>query len=120
MRSKILLLLLVLLLNSCQTTKYVEIPKVIKETEYITNKDIQYITDSIYIEAKPDTFYKYRERTVYRERVDTVIVNKTDSIVIPQIIEKETIKYNNKPIILLSTILILTYGIIIKKKLEKR
>lgn len=74
--------ILILLLCSCTTTKYVEVPVKTVQTEYIhnTRTDSVVIRDSIDRWLNGDTLYIYKERTKYltRERVDTIC--RTDTI----------------------------------------
>jgi hypothetical protein len=80
----IILFFIILAVNSCTTTKYIEKPIEIEKikTEYIT----KYITDSIAIKDSIDRYrlndtvyiYKERIRTQYINRVDTI--HSTDSI----------------------------------------
>lgn len=74
--------ILILLLCSCTTTKYVEVPVKTVQTEYIhnTRTDSVVIRDSIDRWLSGDTLYIYKERTKYltRERVDTIC--RTDTI----------------------------------------
>ena len=59
MKNIILYILLLLLIYSCKTTKYVEVPKEVIKTEYKTNikYDSIYVKDSISIKAINDTIF---------------------------------------------------------------
>ena len=84
--------ILILLLCSCTTTRYVEVPVKTVEKEYIhsTKTDSIVIRDSIDRWMKGDTLFLYKERTKYRtrERVDTVC--RTDTIT--EVVTIENIK----------------------------
>lgn len=94
----ITLVIIILSLVSCKTTKYITVPVETVKTEYITKKDSIYIHDSIdtYKELKGDTLYvnKIKYRTQVIVKTDTVI--KTDSIPvtveIPKIVEVNKIE----------------------------
>lgn len=76
--------LLLVILCSCSTVKYVPVETVKNDSIYIAQveHDSIYVKDSIYIREKADTVYITRWRTEYKEalRVDTFLVQRTDSI----------------------------------------
>lgn len=100
---KIFLILLLFILGSCWSPKYIEVPVEKVKTVYVnntsqdsTNKfDSIYIYDSIYIKEKGDTIYSYKEKTKYKIQFKDRIINnsdtviKIDSIDKPVIVEKE-------------------------------
>ena len=85
-----------LILSSCRTVKYVEVPVETVKTEYKVQKDSVYLHDSInvYTEVKGDTVYitKYKYRLKESCTVDTFI--KRDSI--PVIVKVRTVVEVNK------------------------
>ena len=82
----------VLLLTSCTTTKVVEVEKVRTDTTYITKwqRDSVWLHDSIRVREKGDSVWVERWHTKFVEREvhDTLYQAKTDSIPVPY----ETIK----------------------------
>ena len=86
------LLLLVLLLASCRTVQYVEVP--VSHTEYVYRDrvDSVQIRDSVYIREtqKGDTVkvleYRWRDRFQYVGRVDTVSVRDTVTVVAERVV----------------------------------
>lgn len=94
---KLVTIILVFLLASCTTVKYVEVPSIQRDTIIHNNtliqKDTVYqsekiitVNDTVYV-----TQYKFRERTVFKEKTDTVI--RTDSIPYPVPTPVEKIVY---------------------------
>ena len=85
------------LLTSCSTVKYVPVETV--RTEYITKtdsfiqKDSVYCHDSVFIHAKGDTVFcerwhtKYIEKYIDNSHVDSII--KVDSIQVPYPVERK-------------------------------
>lgn len=92
MRALLIIPLILALLASCTTTKYVEVPVETVKIERIhdTKVDSVVVRDSIDRWLKGDTCYIYQEHTKYKYigRVDTVI--KIDTI--PQLLKVETVK----------------------------
>lgn len=86
------ILIFIILVCSCTTTKYVEVPIKTVEKEYIHNTKIDsvFIKDSIDRWISGDTVFIYKEHTKYKylNKVDTIL--KTDTI--PQIVKIETVK----------------------------
>lgn len=94
----LLFCLFILLLGSCRTTKYVEVPVITEKThtEQILRTDSVYIQDSIFVNqyVKGDTVYRDKEKIklVRVAKHDTITV--TDSI--PRIVkvrEVQQVKY---------------------------
>lgn len=102
----IIILIISLLLVSCHTIKYVEVPVEVPietvKTEYINHVhyDSIHIHDSIdrYIKGDTVIITKYKNIDKYHTLIDTVI--KTDSVDRPvyinKYIDREVIKYTNK------------------------
>ena len=99
--------LLTVLLISCGTTKYIEVPVEVEKikTEYkeIIKYDSVYIKDSVDRYTKGDTVFIYKEKTKfeYKYKYDTVVVR--DSVQYPQYItnEIEVNKLKNWQIVLM-------------------
>ena len=120
---KLLLVLFMLFIISCSTTKIVEVPVEKVHTEYI-NKiqyDSVYIKDSIDKFIKGDTIFIYKQNTKYRyiHKVDTF--TKIDSVPYPvkyeTIVEVNKLKWYQEWLMLLGIVLILYIGLMIIKKL---
>ena len=83
----------VLLLTSCTTTKVVEVEKVRTDTTYITKwqRDSVWLHDSIRVREKGDSVWVERWHTKFVEREvhDTLYQAKTDSIPVPYEVIKE-------------------------------
>lgn len=88
--------LLLAILCSCSTVKYVPVETIKNDSIYIAQveHDSIYVKDSIYIKESADTVYITRWRTEYKEalRVDTVQVVRTDSIQTIVEVERELSK----------------------------
>lgn len=86
------IVIFILLMCSCSTTKLVEVPVEKIRTEYIhdTKIDSVFVKDSVDRWLKGDTLYIYKEHTKFKylDRVDTVV--RVDSI--PKIVKIETVK----------------------------
>lgn len=97
MRSKIILILSVLILAVSCRTKYVSIPEYhteyITKTDSITQRDSVYVKDSICTWMRGDTIYKEKFSVIYKDRwrdrylCDTII--KTDSVRVPYPVERD-------------------------------
>lgn len=97
----IMLLLLLFLLCSCKTVKYIPVETVrteyIHKTDTLVQKDSVFLKDSVFIHAKGDTVWYEKWHTKYvdrwKERVvcDTLI--KADSIRVPYPVEKELTRW---------------------------
>lgn len=83
----------VLLLTSCTTTKVVEVERVKTDTTYITKwqRDSVWLHDSIRVREKGDSVWVERWHTKFVEREvhDTLYQAKTDSIPVPYEVIKE-------------------------------
>ena len=81
------LIVSVILLTSCTTTKVVEVERVRTDTTYITKwqRDSVWLHDSIHVTERGDTVRIERWHTKWRDRlrVDTIYRAKTDSIPVP-------------------------------------
>lgn len=94
----LLIAVLILIMTSCASTKYVEVPVETIKTEYVTNyeRDSIFVHDSIDRFTKGDTVfqtvYKYRYKQI--NKTDTVI--KTDTIPKVITVEKVEVKEVNK------------------------
>lgn len=92
----LLIVLCILLLLSCSTTRTIEVPVETIKKEYIydTKIDSIIVRDSIDRWYRNDTTYIYKERIrfKYKTRIDTII--RTDTIPKILTIEKE-VKVNN-------------------------
>lgn len=91
-------IMIALLVCSCTTTKFVEVPVKTIEKEYIHNTrvDSVILRDSIDRWRSGDTLYIYKERTKYmiKERVDTVL--RTDTITeVVRLTEVKEVKVNH-------------------------
>ena len=89
----IALLMLLIFLSSCTTTKVVTVEKVKTDTTYITKqqRDSIWLHDSIHVTERGDTIRIERWHTKYIEREvhDTLYRAKTDSIPVPYEVIKE-------------------------------
>ena len=96
-----MVLMALMWLTSCTTTKYVPVETV--RTEYITkhdsvfHRDSVYLHDSVYIHAKGDTIWYEKWHTRYVDRIHEVIKTDTmimrDSIQIPYPVERKLSKW---------------------------
>ena len=80
----IILVILVLLFYSCTTTRYIPVETIKTDTTYISQIKIDsiYQRDSVYIEHKADTVFKYKYKYIskYIENHDTILREKVDTI----------------------------------------
>lgn len=92
------LALLALLLSSCGTTKYIEVPVTKTDTLIVVDhqRDSVYLHDSITIKAQGDTIWVQEWHTKYKlkEVHDTTVVATHDTIARPYPI----IEYEEKPL----------------------
>ena len=96
MRNVLYIVISLIVLSSCGTTKHihdvqeVEVPVIKTKIEYRDRLiyDSLYVRDSIYMQIKADTVYKYVEKnnTRYLYKRDTITVK--DSIPVPVTLEK--------------------------------
>lgn len=94
----VLAIIAMLALNSCTTTKYVEVPVTKTDTLIVTDhqRDSVYLHDSISVKAQGDTIWVQEWHTKYKlkEVHDTTIVATHDTIAKPYPI----IEYEEKPL----------------------
>ena len=99
MRS-LLIAILIFIVVSCTTTKYVDRPVLVEtvRTEYVNQlyKDSIFVHDSIDRFISGDTVHQYKYKYIYKyfNRTDTVV--KTDSIEIPVEIKTTEVKEVNR------------------------
>lgn len=99
MRS-LLIAILIFIVISCTTTKYVDRPVLVEtvRTEYVNQlyKDSIFVHDSIDRFISGDTVYQYKYKYIYKyfNRTDTVV--KTDSIEVPVEIKTTEVKEVNR------------------------
>lgn len=99
MRS-LLIAILVFIVVSCTTTKYVDRPVLVEtvRTEYVNQlyKDSIFVHDSIDRFISGDTVHQYKYKYIYKyfNRTDTVV--KTDSIEVPVEIKTTEVKEVNR------------------------
>jgi hypothetical protein len=79
---KILIVLLLFILGSCASTKYIEVPVETVKTEYIdrTKVDTFIQKDSIRIIQRGDTVFQDKYKILYRIKEYRDTVNKVDTI----------------------------------------
>lgn len=89
--------LLLAILCSCSTVKYVPVETVRTETERVVDvqRDSIFVTDSVTIREKADTVFVTRWRTEYREalKIDTLQVLRVDSVDTVIEVEKKLTKW---------------------------
>ena len=128
-----IIILLLFILCSCTTVKYVPVETV--RTEYVTKtdtlikKDSVFCHDSVYIHQKGDTVWyekwhtRYIDRVEYKVRTDSFI--KRDSIQIPYPVEKKLTKWQQAKVdwggwaMLTLVVLIFIIVWLIVKKLQR-
>lgn len=88
---KNVMLLFLLLLCGCRT-KYVPVESVRYDSVMIEKlmRDSVFVSDSVYLQEKGDTIYKYKDRFVYvyKNRVDTFFAEKIREIEVPVPVER--------------------------------
>ena len=89
---KNVILLFLLLLCGCRT-EYVPIESVRYDSVMIEKlmRDSVFVRDSVYLQEKGDTVYKYKDRFVYvyKNRVDTFFAEKIREIEVPVPVERK-------------------------------
>lgn len=92
----IFLLLFLITIISCTTTKIVEVPIETIKTEYIeqVKYDSIYSRDSIYIMQKGDTIYNNKVQYLYKYKYLRDTINITDTI--PKIVTIKDTQYINQ------------------------
>lgn len=107
---KILVVLLILFACSCRSIKYVEVPSIKTEKEYIDrwHRDSVYIKDSVMVMVKGDTIVKDRWRVVWKEKLikDTIYVSNTDTLYKVTETERELTKWQRTKMSLGETMII--------------
>ena len=99
MRS-LLIAILIFIVVSCTTTKYVDRPVLVEtiRTEYVNQlyKDSIFVHDSIDRFISGDTVHQYKYKYIYKyfNRTDTVV--KTDSVEVPVEIKTTEVKEVNR------------------------
>ena len=90
------LLLFLITIISCTTTKIVEVPVETIKTEYIeqVKYDSIYSKDSIYIMQKGDTIYNNKVQYLYKYKYLRDTINITDTI--PKIVTVKDTQYINQ------------------------
>lgn len=81
----LVLILLLLIVTACATTKTVYVPVEKVKTEYIHNTDSVYKYDSVYfyVKEKNDTIYQnvYKYKVLEKHTIDTLIVKDTIPVI---------------------------------------
>ena len=89
-------LLMLMLVTSCRTVRYVEVPVVSHDTAYIAahQRDSIRLHDSVWIRERGDTVRIEHWRTEYRERIlhDTLYYTRLDTVPRPYPVEVEVEK----------------------------
>lgn len=91
------LLLIIVCLCGCRTTKYVPVETV--HTEYKDNIREIHTTDSVtdtrFVYVKGDTVIDYRDRVKWKEKLvhDSVYIERTDSVHVPYPVERALTKW---------------------------
>ena len=89
--------LLILLLCSCRSTRYVPVETVRTDTLYqkVVQRDSIHIHDSVTIREKGDTAMIEHRRTQWRDRLqrDTIYRSRTDSVQVPYPVEKKLTRW---------------------------
>lgn len=105
MKKLIIVTLIVLLLSSCATTKYVEVPVDRVKIEYRDRTLIDTLirNDSVIIKERNDTVFIEKYKYLYRIKEAKDTINITDTITKVQIVEvvKEVNKVHNWQIVLM-------------------
>lgn len=105
MKKLIVVILMAILLNSCTTTKYVEVPVDRVKIEYRDRTSIDTLiqNDSIIIKERGDTVFLEKYKYLYRTKEVRDTINVTDTITKVQTVEvvKEVNKVHNWQIILM-------------------
>lgn len=88
----ILLFILVVFLSGCRT-EYIPIESVRYDSVMIEKlmRDSVFVRDSVYLQEKGDTIYKYKDRFVYvyKNRVDTFFTEKIREKEVPVPVERK-------------------------------
>lgn len=93
----IIFILVALIVSACSTVKYVPVETIKRDTTYISQIKIDsiYQRDSIYLEYKGDTIFKYKYKYIskYIEKCDTLWREKCDTIQIAYPVEAQLTKW---------------------------
>lgn len=105
MKKLIIVTLIVLLLSSCNTTKYIEVPVDRIKIEYRDRTLIDTLirNDSVIIKERNDTVFMEKYKYLYRIKEAKDTINITDTITKVQTVEvvKEVNKVHNWQIVLM-------------------
>ena len=122
----IALIMLLIFLGSCTTTKVVTVEKVKTDTTYITKqqRDSIWLHDSIHVSEKGDTIRieKWHTKYIEREVHDTLYRAKTDSIPVPYEVIKEVPRQKTwleRAVVCAGIIAIMILILIVVSKLKK-
>lgn len=122
----IALIMLLIFLGSCTTTKVVTVEKVKTDTTYITQhqRDSIWLHDSIHVSEKGDTIRieKWHTKYIEREVHDTLYRAKTDSIPVPYEVIKEVPRQKTwleRAVVCAGIIAIMILILIVVSKLKK-
>lgn len=126
----LVLIMLLILMTSCRSVKYVPVESVRTETKYVyklvQKHDSIYLHDSIYSYMKGDTIFTNKYQTKYVNKyifgTDSIYLNKTDSIRVPYPVEKQLSKWQKVEMntgritIIALIVLIISAGVYLFKK----
>lgn len=95
----VLFWLIMCVVCSCQSVKYVPVETVKTEVQYKDRlqRDSIHIRDSVYLQVKGDTIYLYKYKYVYKGRIvrDTAYIELRDSIQVPYPVEKQLSRWQS-------------------------
>ena len=120
MKNLILILILGIIVSSCKSTKYIEVPVDRVKIEYRNSVSVDtiYRSDSTIIRENGDTVFLEKYKYIYKVKELKDTVNITDTITVVNTVEvtKEVNKLYNWQIVLMTlgafAIVILLYGVI--------
>ena len=109
----IFVLLFLITIISCTTTKIVEVPIETVKTEYIeqVKYDSIYSKDSIYIMQKGDTIYNNKIQYLYKYKYLRDTINITDTI--PKIVTIKDVQYINQLYTWQKILIVIGIGVIL-------
>ena len=107
------LLLFLITIISCTTTKIVEVPVETIKTEYIeqVKYDSIYSKDSIYIMQKGDTIYNNKIQYLYKYKYLRDTINITDTV--PKIVTIKDVQYINQLYTWQKILIVIGIGVIL-------
>ena len=107
------LLLFLITIISCTTTKIVEVPIETIKTEYIeqVKYDSIYSKDSIYIMQKGDTIYNNKIQYLYKYKYLRDTINITDTV--PKIVTIKDVQYINQLYTWQKILIVIGIGVIL-------